>query len=80
MHSRVLWATARHKVKLAPRLYVQVKKVIEKEDKALPEGATTPIDPPSLRKWVGRDAAFKDFASTSWQSQNLVVELAGGGY
>merc|ERR1712137_1144195 len=65
-------------VKPSPRMYVQIKKVLEKEDKPLPEGATTPPDPPSLRKWEGRDAAFNDFASTTWLYQNSSIDGESG--
>jgi len=60
------------KVRPASRMYVQVKKVLEKEDKPLPEGAVTPEDPPDLRRWTGvEDAAVKEFkASTEWISIN----------
>merc|ERR1712232_1022057 len=52
-----LLAFLHENVQTASRLYVQVRKVLEKEDKALPEGATIPDDPPGLRKWTGYDTA-----------------------
>ena len=65
------------KVRSAPRLYVQVKKVLEKEDKPLPEGAVTPEDPPDLRRWTGvEDGAVKEFkASTEWVALNDKVGM-----
>jgi len=65
------------KVRSAPRMYVQVKKVLEKEDKPLPEGAVTPEDPPDLRRWTGvEDAAVKEFkASTEWVAINDKVDV-----
>lgn len=46
-------AFVREKLSSAPRIYNQVKKVLSKEDKALPEGASIPSDPATLRCWRG---------------------------
>jgi insulysin len=62
-------------VKTAPRLYVQVKKVLEKEDKALPDGAEVPEDPPTLRTWSGYEATVREFTSTcEWFPIKSVIE------
>lgn len=68
---------ARETVKVAPRIYNQVKKVLAKEDKALPEGAVVPDDPPDLRKWTTRDECIESFgASAEWRALNTTVNVA----
>mmetsp|Transcript_22936 Transcript_22936/g.41816 ORF Transcript_22936/g.41816 Transcript_22936/m.41816 type:complete len:146 (-) Transcript_22936:48-485(-) len=49
----------------APKLYIQVKKVLDKPDKELPEGATMPTDPDNLRCWTGREEAIQEFVPTA---------------
>lgn len=51
----------KERVLAAPRIYIQVKKVLEKEDKPLPDGAKTPDDPPELRRWNGYETGGKEF-------------------
>lgn len=51
----------RDMVRSAPRLYIQVKKVLDREDKPLPPGAVIPQDPPSLRRWEGHEAGLNKF-------------------
>jgi len=61
----------REHVQAAPRLYTQVKKVMAKEDKALPDGATVPEDSAELRKWNTHIETVKEFkASAEWQALN----------
>jgi len=62
----------------APRLYVQVKKQLEKEDKPLPQDAAVEMqpDPPDLRKWNGlTDAAVAEFAQdTEWVAISASID------
>jgi len=62
----------------APRLYVQVKKVLEKEDKPLPQDAAAEMQPdtPDLRKWNGlTDAAAAEFAQgTEWAAISALID------
>jgi len=63
----ILRSYVREQVRTASRLYIQVTKVLEKEDKALPEGATVPADSSDLRKWAGRSPTVSEFAaSAAW--------------
>lgn len=65
----------REKVRPAPRLYIQVKKVLDKPDKELPEGASVPDDAPDLRKWSGYQEVVSNFgASATWVKRNDVVD------
>jgi len=62
----------RESVLPAPRLYTQVRKLLAKEDKALPEGASVPSDPAELQRWEsdgdgGHRPTVEAFsASTTW--------------
>jgi secreted Zn-dependent insulinase-like peptidase len=62
-------AWMKENVPSAPRLYMQVSKVVEKEDKPLPEGATVPPDPADLTIWTGRDGIVEAFekATPGWK-------------
>jgi len=61
-------------IRPAPRLYIQVRKVIEKEDKPLPTGAVIPEDPPSVRQWDGGDDTVSKFQSTAaWAYLDMSV-------
>lgn len=67
-------AFTRDKIAVAPRIYNQVNKVLNKQDKELPEGSTTPTDPESLRKWSTHTETVADFAkSAEWCKLNDVV-------
>lgn len=67
----------KEKVLTAPRLYIQVKKVLDKQDKALPDGAVVPEDPADIRRWSGpADAVVKDFESSAvWVSSETAAKL-----
>jgi len=63
------------KVKTAPCLYVQVKKVLDSPDKPLPDGAVVPEDAEGLRKWSGCRETIESFgASATWIQRNAVIE------
>jgi len=68
-----LRAYLREHVRPASRLYVQVKKVLEKEDKPLPDGASTPQDPPDLRRWSGEEAAGEFAGGARWVPLDAAV-------
>lgn len=55
----------RDEVLQAPSLCVQVHKVLDKEDKPLPEGEVIPQDPEGLRKWEGLEDVPAAFAATA---------------
>lgn len=68
----------RSNVAPAARLFVQVKKVMDKPDKELPEGASIPEDPPDIRKWNGREDVIAEFERTcpawiSWKGSSPVA-------
>jgi len=62
----------------APRLYVQVKKALDRADKPLPQDTAAEIqpDPPDLRRWSGlTDAAIADFAQhTQWAAISGLID------
>merc|ERR1711920_721207 len=61
----------------APRLCTQVKKTNPKEDKALPEGASVPEDPASLRQWHTHEETVQSFgAAATWLAMNSAVDAA----
>eukprot|EP00435_Cladocopium_sp_Y103_P009112 s248_g2.t1 len=61
----------------APQIYIQVKKVLEKDDKALPSGATNFPDPDGLRRWSGNETTVKSFGdSARWYPVNASVAPA----
>jgi len=64
-------------VRESPRLYVQVKKALAKEDKALPEGAEMPSDA-NITRWVGHAGPVEAFAASArWVQLNSSVEVVG---
>merc|ERR1712156_188531 len=64
----MLRSYVRDHVKKAPRIYMQVKKVLEKEDKPLPSGATVP-GADSFRRWNTHVETVSSFASSAkWNS------------
>jgi len=74
----------KEEVRKAPAMWVQVRKVLDKADKPLPEGATIPEDPADLRVWNGYEegCAQRELIKT-WLPMNRVIEPAGavsGGY
>jgi len=65
----------RDTVASSPRMYSQVIKVLVKEDKELPEGASIPAEPESLRKWTTHTETVAEFAkSAEWVPLNNKVE------
>lgn len=59
----------------APRLYIQVKKVLDKPDKELPDGSTMPSDTDDLRIWTAREQTVQDFVSAAeWTSFPTAAE------
>jgi len=59
----------------APRMYSQVRKVLDKADKELPEGAVIPSDPESLRQWTTHTETIEEFAKTAeWLPWNNKVD------
>jgi insulysin len=67
----------REQVRAAPRIYNQVRKVMDKPDKALPEGAVTPKDAADLRTWTEHKETVKTFgASAKWHAISTAVEAA----
>ncbi|CAJ1364618.1 unnamed protein product [Effrenium voratum] len=59
----------------APAIFVQIKKQLAKEDKALPAGAT--IDPPDMRRWTTHMETVKSFAtSATWFPVNSSVDAS----
>eukprot|EP00442_Polarella_glacialis_P001835 CAMPEP_0115050428 /NCGR_PEP_ID=MMETSP0227-20121206/1776_1 /TAXON_ID=89957 /ORGANISM="Polarella glacialis, Strain CCMP 1383" /LENGTH=986 /DNA_ID=CAMNT_0002434277 /DNA_START=64 /DNA_END=3025 /DNA_ORIENTATION=+ len=72
-----LQAFVRDAVRPAARIYTQVRKTMVKDDKALPDGASTPADPESLRRWTSHAETIQSFgASATWLSVNSDVNLA----
>lgn len=70
-----LKAFTRDQVKTAPRMYSQCRKVVSKEDKELPAGATTPTDPDTLRTWATHTETIAEFAkSAEWLPLNISVD------
>eukprot|EP00931_Biecheleriopsis_adriatica_P098714 TRINITY_DN7278_c2_g1_i1.p1 TRINITY_DN7278_c2_g1~~TRINITY_DN7278_c2_g1_i1.p1 ORF type:complete len:588 (+),score=154.18 TRINITY_DN7278_c2_g1_i1:1378-3141(+) len=66
----------KEKVRKAPRIYNQVKKISSKEGKQLPEGASLPTDPPDLRKWTKESGVVSSFHSnTKWHAINSAVDV-----
>ncbi|CAJ1358395.1 unnamed protein product [Effrenium voratum] len=62
-------------VRTAPKLYVQVRKVLDKEDKPLPEGAVVPEDPPELRHWRGYAEGIRERSMLrTWHCMNTKIE------
>lgn len=69
-----LRAFVREQVRPAPRLCVQVRKRVEKEDKPLPEDASVREDPEGLRRWEGLAETVRNFAGTAeWLSLNSEI-------
>lgn len=67
----------REQVRAAPRIYNQVKKVMDKADKPLPDGAVTPKDAGTLRKWTEHKETVKTFGSSAkWHAISTAVEAA----
>jgi len=65
----------REELKLAPRMYSQVNKVLDKEDKPLPEDSKIPVDPDALRKWTKHQEVVEEFQkSAEWRIMNNRVE------
>jgi insulysin len=59
----------------APRMYSQVRKVLDKADKELPEGASVPEDPDGLRKWTTHVETIEEFKKTAeWIPFNNKVD------
>eukprot|EP00928_Gymnodinium_smaydae_P032010 TRINITY_DN23304_c0_g1_i3.p1 TRINITY_DN23304_c0_g1~~TRINITY_DN23304_c0_g1_i3.p1 ORF type:complete len:203 (+),score=38.10 TRINITY_DN23304_c0_g1_i3:312-920(+) len=51
----------------APRIYNQVKKILDKPDKPLPDNAEIPADVEGLRLWTTHEETVKAFAaSATW--------------
>lgn len=62
----------------APQIYVQIKKVLEKDDKPLPSGASQFPDPTELRQWTGNESTVEAFGSTArWLPVNASLEVSG---
>ncbi|CAK9065940.1 unnamed protein product [Durusdinium trenchii] len=68
-------------IRAAPLFYVQVRKVLDKEDKPLPENAVVPKDPPDLRILQGyeegrqqRDELFRTKERRSKTFKDLVAD------
>jgi len=61
------------KMSCAPRLYVQVHRVLAKDDKPLPDGASTPEDPATLRRWFGPDVT-QGSAELEWVEMNRKID------
>lgn len=73
----------REEVRAAPALYVQVRKVLDKPDKPLPEGSVIPEDPADLQVWRGYEEGVKQRDSLkTWVAMNAEIEVmdASGGY
>eukprot|EP00434_Breviolum_minutum_P006888 symbB.v1.2.006079.t1/scaffold332.1/size322744/14 len=61
----------------APQIYVQIKKVLEKDDKPLPSGASQFPDPTELRQWTGNESTVEAFGSNArWLPVNASVEVS----
>ncbi|CAE7760635.1 mug138 [Symbiodinium pilosum] len=72
----MLRSFVRDEMRKAPRMYVQVKKLLDKEDKPLPDGAVIP-EPENFRRWNTHVEAVKSFASTAkWNPLNSSVDVA----
>mmetsp|Transcript_83765 Transcript_83765/g.200968 ORF Transcript_83765/g.200968 Transcript_83765/m.200968 type:complete len:993 (-) Transcript_83765:112-3090(-) len=72
----MLRSYVRDHVSKAPRIYMQVKKVLEKEDKPLPSGASVP-SADSFRRWNTHVETVSSFASSAkWNSLNSSVDVA----
>lgn len=61
-------------IREAPLFYVQVKKVLDKEDKPLPENASVPEDPADLCIWQGHEEGCRqrDLLKT-WLPMNTEI-------
>eukprot|EP00439_Symbiodinium_sp_Y106_P045172 s232_g5.t1 len=73
----------REEVRAAPALYVQVRKVLDKPDKPLPEGSVIPEDPADLQVWRGYEEGVKQRELLkTWVPMNAEIEVmdASGGY
>eukprot|EP00747_Dinoflagellata_sp_TGD_P008788 gnl/TRDRNA2_/TRDRNA2_118403_c1_seq1.p1 gnl/TRDRNA2_/TRDRNA2_118403_c1~~gnl/TRDRNA2_/TRDRNA2_118403_c1_seq1.p1 ORF type:complete len:401 (-),score=92.38 gnl/TRDRNA2_/TRDRNA2_118403_c1_seq1:31-1116(-) len=67
---------AKERASVASRLYTQVRKVLDKPDKPLPEGAVVPEDPADLRKWTTHKEAVKTFhESATWEMFNSAADV-----
>lgn len=66
---------ARERVQEAPRIFLQVKKAMVKDDKPLPAGNSIIEDPPEIRRWTSHVETVQAFsASTSWETLNSSVD------
>lgn len=60
----------------APRFFSQIKKVLDKPDKPLPEGRTIPEDPKELRHWRDHQETVRSFHdSATWIALNSSVDV-----
>lgn len=65
----------RETVRKAPQLYVQIKKVLDKEDKPLPSNPNSFPDPEGLRRWTTYMETVASFgASAKWVPVNSAVD------